>query len=786
MGFLFGNKHRDELLVQTQEALTVAQENNLRLAGILDVAQKNNEALTTSLSGMLAPQQKPEEKEVSPELAAYALNLCMVSVSQIIEYNDLRVMEQEYEAILNNLNLQNFPKDEALLSAIKQILDSITFFKVQDGERRLLEEEYQHKVKNAIWKAIPGLGIVPGRDIVSTAISVVAQIGIGYMNYRNAKAETDIEQKRKLWELERAAIEQFNGLRRELFETAWRLSDSYRFDDKYRLTERTISQYNKILSDPDPLRRYERLLYLYKQGNFAAYPPIQYYIGHAANEVYQGRPQEMAKYHTIAKNYLDAYIGESEKGNALLREDLLLAQACLEYYDLLTIEERKEKVYLIEKAQQKSGNALDVQQMCALSYFQIANYKGAVELLKMLVNEEYNVEINAQLLSIAYAAQKELGINTESEMELLRERNQGITLMRMPGVQYPISRCLDEFIQSKRFEVKLAYSSALSRFVSEYQVGFTSLWLQHNADYNQFVAFFLKMGDDLQQLCKYPKDVFVNKIEPKITGVAAHLQSGSEYTMEVAIEEFAKVVETALTDAATRVNNRIINADLSDLIQIESEIWEYNKTKGNISQAQDYFPISAEQEQLESAFLGEDFARLKLLQDKTNACMKVLGEDAYAADKMYSPGGEKHLRFAVRGSEEYDRYRIKYAERISSWRLGDSAQAVASIVAIVNSRRVTDLDMLMTTAGVVYLKRHEPVGAVKYSEIRQSVNNPQTAIMIGDNIEHDAKDLNINKFIELCGRLHKVVSDNTTNQLPEKIENVFFPVLEAKPGVIYI
>ena len=57
--------------------------------------------------------------------AAYALNLCTVSVSQIIEYEDLQIMEQEYEAILNNLNLEQIPKDEALLKILKQILDTI-------------------------------------------------------------------------------------------------------------------------------------------------------------------------------------------------------------------------------------------------------------------------------------------------------------------------------------------------------------------------------------------------------------------------------------------------------------------------------------------------------------------------------------------------------------------------------------------------------------------------------------------------------------------------------------
>ena len=58
---------------------------------------------------------------------AFALNLCTVSVSQIIDYKDIVVLEQEYDAILNNLNLESIPKDEALLEILKQLLDTITF-----------------------------------------------------------------------------------------------------------------------------------------------------------------------------------------------------------------------------------------------------------------------------------------------------------------------------------------------------------------------------------------------------------------------------------------------------------------------------------------------------------------------------------------------------------------------------------------------------------------------------------------------------------------------------------
>ena len=66
---------------------------------------------------------------------------------------------------------------------------------------------------------------------------MIASVGMGYMNYRKEKANTLTEREEQEWTLQRSAIEQFNALRRELFDTAWRLSDSYEFDDKYRLTE---------------------------------------------------------------------------------------------------------------------------------------------------------------------------------------------------------------------------------------------------------------------------------------------------------------------------------------------------------------------------------------------------------------------------------------------------------------------------------------------------------------------------------------------------------------------
>ena len=166
--------------------------------------------------------------------AAYALNMCTVSVSQIVDYNDLYVLEQEYDAILNNLNLKQMPKDEALLRIISELLNTITFFRIQEGDKKLMEKEYAQRMKDAIWSAVPNPSvIVASGNPISIAISLASQVGIGYMNYRKEKAKISLDKERKEWELQRSAMEQFNGLRRELFDTAWRLAEKYKFPDIY-------------------------------------------------------------------------------------------------------------------------------------------------------------------------------------------------------------------------------------------------------------------------------------------------------------------------------------------------------------------------------------------------------------------------------------------------------------------------------------------------------------------------------------------------------------------------
>ena len=412
--------------------------------------------------------------------AAYALNLCTVSVSQIIEYEDIQIMEQEYEAILNNLNLEQMPKDEALLKILKQILDTITYFRIEDGDKRFLDKEYQQKMKNAIWSAVPNIGmIVASGDPVAMAVSLASQVGIGYMNYRKTKAEAQLQLEKDRWQLERTAIEQFNGLRRELFDTAWRLSAAHNFPDQLRLTERQIKQYNAILMDTDLLRKYQRLTVI--QEAFLAYPPFWYHYGNTANAIANSElaitDSTRNQFRLLAKEHFMQYRATNDHG--LLREDPVSASCALELIDLL--DPASDRELILELAQEAilySGRSNDVLQLAAITYLRLNEARCAAEVLRQLVNEQYNTVLNAQLLSSIYVAQY-LRMPTEdirASYEILSNQVGTDFLYPMPlqpGAN--LAQIESEFLTTQKRILWAKYLQTIQNFVQKYVIKFGKL-----------------------------------------------------------------------------------------------------------------------------------------------------------------------------------------------------------------------------------------------------------------------------------------------------------------------
>lgn len=441
--------------------------------------------------------------------AAYALNMCTVSLSQIIDYHDAYILEQEYDAILNNLNLKQMPKDEALLRILSELLNTITYFRIQNIKKEQIEKKYAYKIKNAMWSAIPNISMIVSGNPVAIAFSLATQIGCGYLNYRREKANAQLEKDDALIELEITAIEQFNAIKRELFTTAWRLADEYDFDDHLRLTEKQILQYNEILMDPDPFRKYVRLEAISQF--FEAYPPFWYYYGHTANyiaedarirrlnnnyekkEAFEKKQQDKIieeQYTKLAEEHFEKYYQLCRFN--ILREDILTSQFAIEYVDLLYKHQNKDfdKInHLLEIATSMSPNSFDILQLCALSYLKIGNSKQAIPLLKKLVYENYNSSVNAKLLSRLYASEylqtsdQCYRDHLRADYRLLDRTLNNKCLFPFPeinGLEETDDELQDEYASKMAAYLKKTADAVIYEFVDSYTVPYYQVWMNGN------------------------------------------------------------------------------------------------------------------------------------------------------------------------------------------------------------------------------------------------------------------------------------------------------------------
>ena len=376
-----------------------------------------------------------KDLQAKQKKVAYALNLCTVSLSQIVDYQDVNVLQQEYDSILNNLNMEKIEKDDALLKALKQILDTCHFYLLHAKDKEMLKKKQAARLKGALGKALGGgnvLAIFGTPNPWAIAAGVLALAGTAAVRYKSERDKAKLENEIEEWELEKSALEQLHNLRRALFETAWRLAEKYKFPDRYRLTEKQIKVYNDILSEPDSLNRFERLNLI--RDNFEAYPLFWYYLGRAALEtanackpttleerkctpgvVRYGEGNELGYKHYMAqaKDALSHFI-EAHEGNEILREDLISASAYLDYASLC--EDPADVLTYVDKAKAISGMDMEINQLCAFRYLalydefakvkdaerQNASYEAAERCLRFLMNEGFNPELNGKVLSKLY------------------------------------------------------------------------------------------------------------------------------------------------------------------------------------------------------------------------------------------------------------------------------------------------------------------------------------------------------------------------------------------------
>lgn len=755
--------------------------------------------------------------------AAYALNLCSVSVSQIIDYNDINILEQEYEAILNNLNLENIPKDEALLDILKRLLETITFFRIQEGDKSFIEREYQHKMKNAIWSAMPNPGALISTGLskgaVGLAVSLAASVGTAYMSYRKNKAENELEKDKQYWALKRTAMEQFQALQQQLFETSWRLADKYKFPDALRLSEKQIKQYNNILMDSNEIRKFERLDSI--KNKFAAYPPFWYYFGSTSNSIaineHYGLDEEEKEVYRNHARLCFEYFGMISKYN-LLREDGITASCCLEYVDLLDEKKDCEKVeQLVSTAVEAAGNSLDVLQLCAIAYMKVGKNDKATYILRQLVNEQYNEVTNAQLLSTIYVSQyiETQSAQTKAAYKILANRVDSAYLFPLPYDVANVNKELlqEEFLKTQRSILKTKYKLILIDFIKKYE-----------AKINRIIP----LPNDLED--GVPDDVYDERTKSRaerIKQVKVALHSGNKgdrYKLVVHDIPYSAEVLNILNDMFSSVCllecvqeehkqlelKQIIvdgihksSGELEDINEklpaFDEKVYEGIQKITLRKLTNNFFVVMANEitesvnkktemrdfviaefnliefcnkegfDEPEILYAHKDDAKLE--EDvNTYFTPDMIGQSAINQEERIQKN--KAMLDLIRdniesivNSEEIEFY-TNEDTRMNRYFYGRTLQKYKSIrtktLAVLDDRSKEDMDLLFTTEGIMPIIKGKGKAVVPYSKIKWSKNSKKKEILISGKYSNDKLDMD-------C--LYKLISELSANET--KVETIF-------------
>ena len=758
-------------------------------------------------------QKMDKHTEMEKRQAAYALNMCTVSVSQIVDYNDAYIMEQEYEAILNNLNLKQIPKDEALLRILSEIINTITFFHIQDIRKKQIEKKYELRMKNAIWSAVPSLNVIVSANPAAIALALVTQIGSGYMNYRKEKASAGIDKEDSEIELEITAIEQLNSLKRELFTTAWRLADEYDFEDEWRLTEKQIKQYNDILIDCDELKKYERLDAI--KENFSAYPPFWYFIGNAANNIAKSHDLELdaetrQEFKRIALSHFEKY--EEVTENSILRQDQLNSVCALEHVELLLEEEnydRTKVIGLITKAIKMSGNVLDILQVCTIAYLKVNDLENASKILRILVNEDYNKTINAQLLSGIYVKEKKridykilstrvakkylypmpvqgeddtlLEIQFQQQQkEVLKEKLKKVleeTINKYSTRLYKMISVFDldddytgDFFENNRKAKKIRMKMARKIFLDESKRG---NYLERLSSINlpvEYVGIFEDMFGTLFEMSIFSNPVLQGEVLDRtstaiityrdaINSIQENIKKHSfslkdyERIQRVGIVYFVKDAFNMLYHQACKW---IANSKMNDLLAIEGDLMSYCDKSGiampeiSIAGEDDNSDFDEPKELFDISLFGTKAVLARRDLDYINNIISFIKK------KMVDANSGDDLVISYKGDVEFERYfNDATFEKYPSLKTNS--------LMVIKDNGMTKTDLIYTTEGVVYVQKGKVKKKTPYTDIKFAKDS---LVLIGT--KYKSNSVNVAVLYDIV----KGIDMKFINDLEQKIEYI--------------
>lgn len=250
-----------------------------------------------------AERREAAAKELQRRRAAVTLNYCRAALSRIRRYPSKRVLIDERERILNNLDL-NAIKDAEVMSLYTAVLDEINQAQIADRERIAISEQTRRSFQRRLGTQL----FVIGAQVASGQLGNAVQSGANsWWDYRT----TTVERESKQWAVERTQINGIVSRSSKFLDAAWKLSQKNEIPDRWLVRTDDLVRLERTMQEPNPE---VRLRVLNRMARFMeCYPPYWYYVARTQQNL--GQMREAAR----------TYRRLSELGQGHFRKDDMLA-----------------------------------------------------------------------------------------------------------------------------------------------------------------------------------------------------------------------------------------------------------------------------------------------------------------------------------------------------------------------------------------------------------------------------------------------------------------------------
>ena len=209
--------------------------------------------------------------------AAVALNFSRMSFHRIRRNPSRRILLEEQQHILNNLNLNGIA-DEEVVRLYTSVLAEITEVQIAEHERKLIEEQFRREVTaSTVVNAYALAGqIAEGHYIAAVKTGVRS-----WWDYRGLQQHRDLDE----WKVDRKQMLAVVDKSAQFLDTFWKLTRRREIPDRWLVRDTDLDRLEEAVRIADPEVRLRVLLRMRRF--MECCPPWWYYVGRTQQQLGQ-------------------------------------------------------------------------------------------------------------------------------------------------------------------------------------------------------------------------------------------------------------------------------------------------------------------------------------------------------------------------------------------------------------------------------------------------------------------------------------------------------------------